>query len=331
MKLLESLEEFRKVRAATLAERQKKVIEKRRHAQNLKEVEKDSKLLQPEVGATSDLEDGDEGSRYGPERYNWRKGLSMETMEKRRRASQSQSCEICHKTAKDADELVTCVECFTLAHFTCFGLTQLPGDGFECEECAQLKAHKGNRARVKSKSTLRDEDEYQEEESEEEANDADSASDSDDENLSHTLSDSDLSEQWEEDIDLDKVLKSGSSIDQVREQRLAATEEAIFLRSLELQDFCDEKQPDDAERHKLALLQIPKGKMWQDSDLENENNLRIGLHVLYNRIQGKEELHFGKSIHIRYLAFTKDCIEKMEKRRAVHPARERAAKERGLN
>jgi hypothetical protein len=45
-----------------------------------------------------------------------------------------------------------------------------------------------------------------------------------------------------------------------------------------------------------VLLQIPKGKKWKDSDLENENNLRTGLHVLYNRIQGKEELHFGKAM-----------------------------------
>jgi hypothetical protein len=99
---------------------------------------------------------------------------------------------------------------------------------------------------------------------------------------------------------------------------------------LRLQEFVNEEQPDDATRHLLALLAIPEDKTWTEEDLEIEQFLKIGLHLLYNKIQGKEELHFGKSIHIKYDAFPKSNILAMEKRRAPNERRRKAATARGL-
>jgi hypothetical protein len=39
--------------------------------------------------------------------------------------------------------------------------------------------------------------------------------------------------------------------------------------------------------------------------------------LLYNYINGEKEVHFGKSIHIRYLSLPKDAIEAMEGNREV--------------
>jgi hypothetical protein len=75
------------------------------------------------------------------------------------------------------------------------------------------------------------------------------------------------------------------------------------MKTAELEEFISEEQPDDATRHQLAMLQIPEDKVWTEDDLNEEFNLKLGLHLLYNKINGKTELHFGKSIHIRYQAF----------------------------
>jgi hypothetical protein len=54
--------------------------------------------------------------------------------------------------------------------------------------------------------------------------------------------------------------------------------------------------------------------------------LKVGLHLLYNMIQGKKELHFGKSIHIKYSAFARDVTASMKKQIQISEEQKKAAK-----
>jgi len=40
--------------------------------------------------------------------------------------------------------------------------------------------------------------------------------------------------------------------------------------------------------------------------------MKLGLHLLWNKINGKTELHVDKSIHIRYNLFPKDVTASMK-------------------
>lgn len=63
------------------------------------------------------------------------------------------------------------------------------------------------------------------------------------------------------------------------------------------EEFAAETQPDDQERHLMALLALPANKVWSDADLHNENRLHVALRLLYNRVHGIKYLHLAKSIH----------------------------------
>jgi hypothetical protein len=78
------------------------------------------------------------------------------------------------------------------------------------------------------------------------------------------------------------------------------------------------------------MLQIPEDKVWTEDDLNEEFNLKLGLHLLYNKINGKTELHFGKSIHIRYQAFPKDVMAMMEESRKVAASKVKTAKAKAI-
>ena len=121
--------------------------------------------------------------------------------------------------------------------------------------------------------------------------------------------------------------RSTFSAEEAREDLIAARDEYIFMRTSELREFISEKQPDDATRHMLALLQLPQRKTWTEKDLSNEFFLKTGLHLLYNKINDKNELHFGKSIHIRYLSFPKDVVDAMEENREITEEQEQLAKD----
>lgn len=85
----------------------------------------------------------------------------------------------------------------------------------------------------------------------------------------------------------------------------------MFSNSEQLAEFVSENQPDDETRHRLALIQLPYRKHWTEADLATEFNLRIGLLLLYNHIQGRRQLSLGKSVHIRYLAFPEHIIKSL--------------------
>jgi hypothetical protein len=93
-----------------------------------------------------------------------------------------------------------------------------------------------------------------------------------------------------------------------------------------VEEFVSEKQPDDKTRHQLALLQLPPNKKWSEKDLEKEIYLRVGLHLLYNKIHGGSWLHLGRSIHISYLHFSQKVINTMQASVAISKERKEAVK-----
>lgn len=109
-----------------------------------------------------------------------------------------------------------------------------------------------------------------------------------------------------------------------QDERQQILDEQNLLSYHELGEFVAEQQPDDRTRHMLALLSLPKDKIWTEGDLSDEFCMRLGLLLLLNKIHGQHELHFGRSIHIRYLAFPKEIVEKMNAQ--VQPSAKREAK-----
>ncbi|KAH0346279.1 hypothetical protein KCU83_g7430, partial [Aureobasidium melanogenum] len=98
----------------------------------------------------------------------------------------------------------------------------------------------------------------------------------------------------------------GRSIPQQRAEEQYFDEDFdLILGSDDLAQFASDKQPDDEDRRRLVLLSIEPNKTWEDKDLELEKNLRIGLLLLFNMIQGKGDLAISRSIHIHYDHFSK--------------------------
>ena len=64
---------------------------------------------------------------------------------------------------------------------------------------------------------------------------------------------------------------------------------------------------------RLGILKMPEGKIYTEEDLSDESTMKVGLHLLYNKIQGKKELHLGKSIHIMHRTFLSDVTVSIEK------------------
>ena len=89
------------------------------------------------------------------------------------------------------------------------------------------------------------------------------------------------------------------------------------------------------------LLSLPYKHQWNEKDLSNETYLRIGLLLLYNKVQGKSYagdgkgqkksgLAIGRSIHINYTNFPKKFIKNAEKAMKPDKARMNIAREINL-
>lgn len=87
----------------------------------------------------------------------------------------------------------------------------------------------------------------------------------------------------------------------------------LILGDSDMAQFASECQPDDENRRRLVLLSLDTKKVWQDSDLNREKFLRIGLLLLFNMIQGKNDLATSRSIHIHYDQFSKQARQKVAK------------------
>lgn len=339
LELKAKLEERARINAATLATRQKDVINKNRLVKATTEVQKESKQLRTSSTQWSEGVPGKRTrrpvERFNPTAYHDTRGflLAPEAREARRQAALRQKCEICYRMIKDVDQMVTCEKCFSLAHYKCFGEKEHPGDDFQCKACQAVRTitSKKDRSKVKSKSTCRPEN--MESDDADDFNDDDfnddDYDDGDTDNESEDIGDESHEAGYDSEETGDESDATGDdipSLEVAREKRIAGAEEDHFLKELALEELADEEQPDDETRHRLALLAIPPEKTWVDEDLEDENNLKTGLHLLYNKIQGKEELHFGKSIHIRYHSFPKDVVAILEKRRELDKEQKEKAK-----
>lgn len=51
---------------------------------------------------------------------------------------------------------------------------------------------------------------------------------------------------------------------------------------------------------------MPQDKVWTVRDLEDDQSLRIGLMLLYNKIVGMETFMLRRSIHIDYSEISRD-------------------------
>ncbi|KAL5341611.1 hypothetical protein BJX70DRAFT_358447 [Aspergillus crustosus] len=99
---------------------------------------------------------------------------------------------------------------------------------------------------------------------------------------------------------------------------------------IDLQMFLSQSQPDDVTRHKHTLLELAPRKTWSEEDLEKEEHLKLGMRLLYNKINGLELLHLTKSIHIQYKQFPQAMINEMCRLREASRENKKKARKQGL-
>jgi hypothetical protein len=288
--------------------------------------------------------------RYSPLDYHDTLGHKLSEEERAVRSKQAVICDICFKL--DRDDCGVCMCCCILAHFRCHGVEQT-ADDFVCRRCADAQTE-AVRSVGKAKRQARNDDDSVSEDMEDKSEDElEGSSDDDFIEKSESYGEEEADEDFEladgdldtaseelstsaeysesENSDNESTIRSrGLKKHQLRENILGAIDEVISMKTAELDEFVSEEQPDDVTRHRLALLQITQGKTWTEEDLQDEGNLRLGLHLLFNKINGNETLAFGKSIHIKYDNFPKDITAAMEQNRAVTAAQRKAAKAKAL-
>ena len=238
--------------------------------------------------------------RYDPSAYNKKSQHLVAHEDSDVEAEEEITCGFCHSTLDETEELNQCFTCGMQGHAECLGMSD--GDD-ECDGCYNPDSESTSQEAKGVSVSIGEEDE----------------DDEDDEGVENTIDeepsgadgvmvgdeDDDESEEGDEDDEEGHFHGVNFALKQAREDLIDAQEEEICAKTSSLEDFVSQTQPDDETRHKIALLSFPYGKEWTLSDLDVEINLRRALHLLYNRIQGKTTLHFGKSIHIKYTTFPK--------------------------
>lgn len=63
----------------------------------------------------------------------------------------------------------------------------------------------------------------------------------------------------------------------IRDELIHKRAEGVDSKIQELQEFLSEQQPDDDTRHQMALLKMLPNKTWNESDLNDEFHMRVGL------------------------------------------------------
>ncbi|KAI9376376.1 hypothetical protein BJX61DRAFT_490486 [Aspergillus egyptiacus] len=127
--------------------------------------------------------------------------------------------------------------------------------------------------------------------------------------------------------------------DSLRDVNVADDEDLLLSQSSESETVTQEEpqeftryirdvQPDDVLRHKITLLRQSPPVVWTEKDLENEDNLILGLRLLYNKMNGAEMMHLTKSIHIMYKQFPQWMINQMAKVRDPSARKKKTAKRR---
>lgn len=285
--------------------------------------------LQPEVNACHQSEEGQKLLQEIKEKNRTR----AITLAERKRISRAEiECEVCVSLFGSEDEQHTCSVCGTLAHLPCLGLGEEITDKdnviyLQCQnEGNNTEGRKSTLRSARHKDVEDDDTDLPEDdgvplETEDETHDSDYDDDLEKKSESETDDEGGTSD-CEDAI----PQQARFATQQAKEEMLEAQDEAMFIKSEELADFVSREQPSDETRHMTALLSLPPGKVWTEDDLDDEANVKVGLHLLYNKIQGKHSLHFGKSIHIKYKAFPSDVQESMLSERKVSNRQVKAAK-----
>jgi hypothetical protein len=136
-------------------------------------------------------------------------------------------------------------------------------------------------------------------------------------------SESESASESEDDFEGSKSHRSHFAGQQAREDILETMDEEMFFKSEETAELVSQKQLIDETD---PLLYLPAGKIWTNNDLDDEEYLKIGLQLLYNKIQGKKTLDFGISIYINYKEFPLDVMETMKANREISHRQKRAVK-----
>lgn len=134
------------------------------------------------------------------------------------------------------------------------------------------------------------------------------------------LTTSDELDEYHED---NEALGGRTRQEQHYEEQLYDEPDLLLGDDNDLAEWVSENQPNDDERKSLVLLSLPVDKVWAPSDLENEHHLRIGLLLLFNLIQGKNDLSISRSIHIQYTQLTKTARDYIMKRLETNKAMEK--------
>jgi hypothetical protein len=304
-KLLQKIKAIKDTQNIVLLERKRMKKAEREQITALQEVQKEAKELSSE-------EKPSKRSRRKVERYS---DLDYDSdgaalPEEVRQTRRQQTCDLCFRVFNVAETKYLCSICGTIAHLHCHGVAKDSADGDDviCRLCLPQNSHKKGKSPLLHPASENEEDDYQEDGSEDEEYNPPAASDS------------------EADDEDGPPERARFAMQMQREAALEAKDEAIFLKSQDLADFVSREQPNDETRHMLALLSLPEDKIWVEDDLDDDKNLKLGLHLLYNKIQGTTTLHFGKSIHICYRAFPLDVQASMKSERRVNTRQARAAK-----
>jgi len=304
IELKRKLEEQQKVRDVTKATRMKEMQQQRRMDTTAKAASKEVTKLAIVPAILPNKRMRKVVERFTDVAYHPTKGYKLSGDDLQ--AALQPPCETCYQPFAKEIECGECSKCHARSHFKCHGVpfTQAP---FACKICSDKM-----KSTSRAKHTAAESDSTSESGFDEASviEDSDGGASGTDENSEEDYARSDDESSDEEDV---RQETSSNTARRLREDLIEARDELSFLRTAELEEFINEEQPDDVTRHQLALLMIPFEKIWTLDDLKEERNMRLGLHLLWNKINAKTELHFGKSIHIRYNAFPKDIAISMER------------------
>jgi hypothetical protein len=211
--------------------------------------------------------------------------------EKKQYASEEE-CEACGEDIDDGDGCI-CSQCSGFAHAECHGLDSPMDAGFYCRTCIE----NGLLGNIDSAAVT--------------------------EGGAYILNTNDDQDEY---VDSAQKLptrgKRSTSRHRYTEDQLF-DEPDLLLGDDNLAEWVSENQVNDEDRRKLVLLSLPTGKTWSARDLENEHHLRVGLLLLFNLIQGKDDLTMSRSIHINYSQLTKKARDHILKRMELSKSMEK--------
>ncbi|KAH0264376.1 hypothetical protein KCU91_g12087, partial [Aureobasidium melanogenum] len=194
-----------------------------------------------------------------------------------------EQCGVCGEDVSDGNGC-TCNECGEFAHSGCHGLDSPMDGGFYCRKCVE----DGALGMVEDAALTED--------------------------GAYILPSEDDNDEYVDPARNNTARIRASTPHQNHAEGQLFDEPDLLLGDDNLAEWVSENQPSDLDRKRLVLLSLPANKAWSASDLENEHYLRVGLLLLFNLIQGKEDLAISRSIHIEYSQLSQRARDRIYKR-----------------